>query len=133
MDFFHLIQRLLRPTWGWVIGDAIDRGELPAIKGWNNVTWVCPRRITVDAGREAQQNRADVEAGLKTISDHYQEIGMDFREELERRAQDAKAILDAANKYGVPVSMLWKPSGTQMLAPSEAPAVDSEAEEEPRR
>jgi capsid protein len=110
-----LIQRFLRPTWGWVIGDAIDRGELPPIKGWNRVTWVCPRRITVDAGREAQQNRADVETGLKTVSDHYQELGMDFREELERRAQDARAILDAAEKYTVPVSMLWKPSGTQMV------------------
>lgn len=121
-----LIQRLLRPVWGWVIGDAIDRGELRAVKGWNQVNWVCPRRITVDAGREAQQNRADVEAGLKTISDHYQEIGMDFREELERRAQDAKAILDAAEKYKVPVSMLWKPSGTQMIADSAAPeAVDT--------
>ncbi len=111
-----LIQRLLRPTWGYVIGDAIDRGELAPMKNWNRVGWVCPRRVTVDAGREAQQNRADVETGLKTLSDHYSELGMDFREELERRAQDAKAILDAATRYGVPVSMLWKPSGTQMVA-----------------
>ncbi len=117
-----LIQRLLRPTWGYVIGDAIDRGELAPMKNWNRVGWVCPRRVTVDAGREAQQNRADVETGLKTLSDHYSELGMDFREELERRAQDAKAILDAAQKYGVPLSMLWKPSGTQMIAPQEPPA-----------
>jgi lambda family phage portal protein len=125
-----LIQRFLRPTWGWVIGDAIDRGELPPIKGWNRVTWVCPRRITVDAGREAQQNRADVETGLKTVSDHYQELGMDFREELERRAQDARAILDAAEKYGVPVSMLWKPSGTQMVISTEPPVTDSKEDPE---
>jgi capsid protein len=84
--------------------------------------------VTVDAGREAQQNRADVETGLKTLSDHYSELGMDFREELERRAQDAKAIMDAAEKYGVPVSMLWKPSGTQMVAQPERP-VDKETEE----
>jgi lambda family phage portal protein len=105
-----LIQRLLQPTWGYVIGDAIDRGELAPVKGWNKVGWVCPRRVTVDAGREAQQNRADVETGLKTLSDHYSELGMDFREELERRAQDAKAIMEAAAKYGVPVEMLYRPS-----------------------
>ena len=109
------------------IGDAIDRGELPAIKGWNKVAWVCPRRITVDAGREAQQNRADVETGLKTIEDHYSELGMDYREELEKRAQNAKAIIDAASKYGVPVSMLWKPSGTQMVVTDQA--VDKSAQE----
>lgn len=126
-----LIQRFLRPTWGWVIGDAIDRGELPAVKGWNRVSWVCPRRITVDAGREAQQNRADVETGLKTLEDHFSEIGMDFREELEKRAQNARAILDAAEKYEVPLSMLWKPSGTQMILSTEPP-VDSSKEEDPR-
>jgi capsid protein len=30
-----LIQRLLQPTWGYVIGDAIDRGELAPVKRWD--------------------------------------------------------------------------------------------------
>jgi len=114
-----LIQRFLRPTWGWVIGDAIDRGELEPVKGWNKVAWVTPRRITVDSGRESAQVRADVETGLKTFSDHYAELGMDFREEIERRAQDARAILDTAKLYGVPVDMLYRPSGTQSIAQRE--------------
>jgi capsid protein len=67
--------------------------------------------VTVDAGREAQQNRADVEMGLKTLSDHFNELGADFGEEIERRAADAKLILETATKYGVPVDMLWKPNG----------------------
>lgn len=66
----------------------------------------------MDAGREAQQNRADVEMGLKTISDHYEELGADFGEELERRARDAKMILETATRHGVPVEMLWKTSGS---------------------
>jgi capsid protein len=77
--------------------------------------------VTVDAGREAQQNRADVETGLKTLSDHYSELGMDFREELERRAQDAKAIMETAARYGVPVEMLYRPSGMQSMATPNAP------------
>ena len=71
--------------------------------------------MTVDAGREAQQNRADVEMGLKTLIDHYAELGADFGEEIERRATDAKLILETALKYGVPVDMLWKPSGSSSL------------------
>jgi capsid protein len=70
--------------------------------------------VTVDAGREAQQNRADVEMGLKTLSDHFQELGADFGEEIERRASDAKLILETAEKYGIPVEMLWKPSGSSL-------------------
>ena len=45
-------------------------------------------------GREAQQNRADVEAGLKTLEDHFlRDPAWDFREELEKRALNARAIL----------------------------------------
>jgi capsid protein len=106
-----LIQRLIKPVWSYVIGDAIARGELPAQSGWHRIACTTPRRITVDAGREAQQNRADVESGLKTLSDHFAELGSDFTEEIERRAQDAKLIMDTAQKYGVPVEMLWKPEG----------------------
>lgn len=111
-----LIQRLIKPVWFYVIGDAIARRELRPVKGWWKISCVTPRRITVDAGREAQQNRADVEMGLKTISDHYQELGADFGEELERRAQDARRILDTAAKYGVPVEMLWKPAGPSLAS-----------------
>lgn len=106
-----LVIRLIKPIWFYVIGDAIARGLLPPAESWWKISCVTPRRITVDAGREAQQNRADVEMGLKTISDHYQELGADFGEELERRARDARMIIDTASKYDVPVDMLWKPTG----------------------
>ncbi|PTY03332.1 hypothetical protein DB346_05480 [Verrucomicrobia bacterium LW23] len=106
-----LIQRLIKQVWAYVIGDAIDAGELEPVEGWHRIACVCPRRVTVDAGREAQQNRADVEVGLKPISDHYEENGADFGEELERRGADARLILDTAEKYRVPVDMLWRPSG----------------------
>jgi capsid protein len=106
-----LESRLIKPVWAYVIGDAIARGFLPPVPGWWKISTVPPKRVTVDAGREAQQNRADVEMGLKTLSDHFNEQGADFGEEIERRASDAKLILDTAQKYGIPVDMLWKPSG----------------------
>jgi capsid protein len=76
----------------------------------SNPNFLPPKRVTVDAGREAQQNRADVEVGLKRLSDHFRELGADFGEKIERRASDAKLILETAAKHGVPVDMLWKPS-----------------------
>jgi len=106
-----LIQRLIRPVWFYVIGDAIARGELEPMPNWWKISAVCPRKVGVDAGREAQQNRADVEMGLKTISDHYEELGADFGEELQRRARDIRMILDVAKEYGVPPELLWKPVG----------------------
>jgi len=106
-----LERRLIRPVWVFVVGDAIARGLLPPVEGWWKICTVPPKRVTTDAGREAQQNRADVEMGLKTLSDHFNEQGADFGEEIERRAADAKLILETAEKYGIPAEMLWKPAG----------------------
>lgn len=105
-----LKRRLLRPTWQYVIADAIDRKLLAPQPKWWKVQCVTPRRVTVDAGRESQQNREDVQMGLKNISTHYAELGEDFGEALEKRAADAKMILEVAEKYGIPVSMLWNPT-----------------------
>jgi capsid protein len=114
-----LERRLIRPVWAYVIGDAIARRLLPPVDGWWKICTVPPKRVTVDAGREAQQNRADVEMGLKTLSDHFNEQGADFGEEIERRASDAKLILDTAAKYGIPVDMLWKPNGMPVTLPEQ--------------
>jgi capsid protein len=102
--------RFLTPLWGYVIGNAISRGELPPNDEWNKVNWVTPRRVTVDAGREASANQKDIAMGLKTLSDHFAEQGMDPREEIRRRASDAKLLKDTAAEFGVPVSMLYQPS-----------------------
>jgi capsid protein len=112
-----LIQRFLLPVWAYVIADGITRGELPVQPGWHKVRWQKPKKVTVDAGREAQQNRADVETGLKTLSESYAELGLDFDEQAEIRAQDARLMIDLAAKYQIPLEMLYRPStGAVVLA-----------------
>ena len=56
-----LEHRLIRPVWAYVIGDAISRGLLPPVAGWWMISSLPPKRVTVDAYRETQQNRADME------------------------------------------------------------------------
>jgi lambda family phage portal protein len=114
-----LIRRFLTPLWKFVIGDAITRGEIPLIAGWWKISVVTPRRVTVDAGRESLQNREDVKAGLKTLSDHFAELGMDFEEEAERRARDIAHLQELAKKYDIPLQMLFA-SGVA-TPPVEAP------------
>jgi len=106
-----LIERFLKPVWLFVIGDAIATKRLPEAANWTKVAFTTPRRITVDAGRDAQQNRADVELGIKTLSECFAEQGMDFTQEMEIRAQNARALLDLAKKYDIPLQMLWSPDG----------------------
>ncbi len=127
-----LIDRMLRPLWHWVIGLAISEGKLSAVERWTEVNFTTPRRITVDSGREAAQNREDVKAGLKTLSDHYAELGMDVHEEVENRAREMVLIRETAAKYGLPPETLYASFyGTPAAsAPAEDKDADKEDEEE---
>ena len=96
-----LADRLVRPTWFYVIGDAIDRGELPPIKNWAKVKVTPPRAITVDAGRDSEANRRDVASSLKLPTTSYEEQGDDFLESMESKANLIKAVDEIAEKTGV--------------------------------
>jgi capsid protein len=76
-----MMQRFLAPVWGYIIGNAIKNGELPSIDTWMQISSTTPRRVTVDAGRDAQQTRLDIETGKEaarggqTLGHHGLEIG----------------------------------------------------------
>ena len=109
-----LINRFLTPVWGYVIGTAIANGDLPSCDNWNKVVWTTPKRVTVDAGRDAAQNRADIEFGLKTIGENCQEDGEHFSTMLRRRAVEAKMYKDTAKEFDIPLWMLMKPTNVAL-------------------
>jgi lambda family phage portal protein len=121
-----MIQRFLTPVWGYVIGCAIKDGILRSTEYWTNVTWTTPRRVTVDAGRDAQQNRMDIESGLKSLTDNYLEEGLDPKEKMRENAAEKRYLIDLSKEFDVPLSMLYKP---QNVAPSDINA--SVGQEEP--
>ena len=114
-----IIEQLCIPTWGYIIGDAIANGDLPDDPEWNKVSWTTPKRVTVDAGREAANDRADMELGLISMSELYAQRGLDFRSEMAKRAEDMSFIVNLAKTTGIPVEMLYKPTNIQpgTLAP----------------
>ena len=109
-----LMNRLLTPVWGYIIGDAINSGAIPSTESWNKVLWTTPKSVTVDAGRDAAQNRADIEFGLKTIGDNCLEEGEHFSTMVRRRAIEAKLFKDMAEEYDVPLWMLLKPTNVAL-------------------
>ncbi|NBR65668.1 MAG: hypothetical protein EBT65_07005, partial [Actinobacteria bacterium] len=83
------------------------------------------------AGREAANDRADMELGLISMSELYAQRGLDFRSEMAKRAEDMSFIVNLAKTTGIPVEMLYKPTNIQpgTLAPLAPNAyVDSEAD-----
>ena len=107
-----MIENFCVPTWGYIIGQGIAAGELPDDPDWNRVSWTTPKSVTVDAGREAANDRADVEMGLLSMSELYAQRGLDFRTEMAKRASDMVHIKDLAGQYGIPFELLFRPSNT---------------------
>ena len=103
----ELIEMFLAPVWKFVIGAAIEANLLPAVEDWTRVEWACPKRVTVDAGREAAQDRADVEGGFLSLSDYYAERGLKYKDEVRRIAADLKLAADTAAEFGVPAEAVF--------------------------
>ena len=115
-------ERFNDAIWFFVIGWAIDSGLLPAENWWWYCSWTHPRKLTVDAGREEQQNRANVEMGLKTLEESFAECGLDFEDEMRTRADNARFIMRLAgipDSEPIPLYMLYKVNGTQVIEKSD--------------
>ena len=109
-----LIEQLCQPTWGYIIGQGIAAGELPDDPNWTSVSWTTPKSVTVDAGRDASNDRADVEMGLLSMSELYAQRGLDFRTEMKKRASDMVHIQNLAAEHGIPFELLFRPSNTPL-------------------
>jgi capsid protein len=120
-----VIETFCVPTWGYIIGQGIAAGEIPDDPKWHEVSWTTPKSVTVDAGREAANDRADVEMGLLSMSELYAQRGLDFRTEMAKRAADMVHIQDLAKQYGIPFELLFRPTNTPI---GTVEAVDDEDE-----
>lgn len=114
-ESFTLDEKFYSKVWFFVIGWAINNGELPPIKWWWDANWTHPKRLTVDAGRDGQNERADIDMGLKSIRQNYTENGLSFEDEMESRAKDFALMKEIAKRNGIDFSLLYKPNGSQVI------------------
>lgn len=102
-----LIETVLNRLWFWVIASGIKRGDIPSSENYWDVKWQCPSKITVDAGREAQQEREDLKMGLTTEAESFSKRGKDWREERNQREREIRDLLTRAKaiakEYDIPV------------------------------
>lgn len=91
-------QRLFYPfvqkVWALVIAQGIRQGKLTDIEGWNRCRIQCPAQLTIDAGREAREEREDVASGLMTLREHYGRRGLDWQSECQQRGKELKYLIE---------------------------------------
>ena len=100
---------------GFALARASKIGLLPPSKEWWMFDWQMPRTITVDAGREAQQDREDYKMGITTLRAIYGAKGLWWEEQIDQRIAERKYIEEKCKAKGV------DPRGVQLLTPNEQP------------
>jgi capsid protein len=82
-----LIKRFLSPYFQYWLGMKIDKKEIPSAVNWWRHEWQVSKPVTVDNGRDAVNARADLQMGIRTPQDIFQENGMNFERALLQKAQ----------------------------------------------
>lgn len=99
-DRQDLLRGIFRRVIGYGVAKAIKGGMLAASDDWYRWDFTLPERMTVDYGREAQQDREDYIIGAKTLQDL---IGprASVEEHLRVRAREEQLILAIADEFGI--------------------------------
>jgi capsid protein len=86
--------------WEYFMEGEIEDGSLhDAPADWNEVRWHFPKNITVDRGRDAMQDRADVQAGLMSRDEYHGRYGDDgnqYEQTVIAEAARRKDLIEAA-------------------------------------
>lgn len=68
---------------------------------WNAVEWQYPKKISADLGRESQQDRADVAAGLLTLSEYCGRYGIDYHVHLQQLGNERTDVKAVEEEFGL--------------------------------
>jgi hypothetical protein len=79
----------------FAISRAIELGILPENEEWMEWEFSFPKKPSIDAGRDAQQDREDLKACVRTWTDIHGELGTDTETQAFRKAMDLVAMLRA--------------------------------------
>ena len=105
-----LINRFLKEYFKFWAGIKIQRGDVPSAKNWWKTEWVCPRSVTVDAGRDAANERADLDMGRLPPSDDFQARGLQFEKTIRKTARDFAYIERVCKETGIAKDNIWRKS-----------------------
>lgn len=90
--------RVANRIWSFVVGQGYVRGELPAVEGWNQVTWQMPKRISIDPGRDGKQALEMIKFGLQSSEGYAAEIGKDILKVEDEKYNEAQRLIAAADE-----------------------------------
>lgn len=113
--------QFLNPLAAWVLNWAMTEGKrLPFNKSWHKFEFTRPSHPSIDVGRESAADLDEHERGMMAGCEITAARGKNVYKVLESKAKEARAALDLAEKYDVPVEMIMAFSLTKPEAEIDA-------------
>lgn len=113
-----LTEQVLNRIKNAVLTRAMAFKIIPPIQTYKLGKWQFPAHITADVGYQTQADLSMLSAGLKTRSDIYGEMGLDFEDQSRILAREIQFYQRLAGETGVPIELLTQnlPNASLMLA-----------------
>jgi hypothetical protein len=111
--------------WCWirVIGDGIAKGRLRPSPFWNRMEWQGPRKVSIDDGRDAAQEREDLFNGLITRQNHYGNRSLNWKRETDQSLVEDEYIIakciERSKRFNIPLDTLLSRYGFGRNTPAQ--------------
>lgn len=103
---------------------GIARGEIPAHPRWRVMDIQFPEHASMDEGRDSKTDIEELKFGVTLLDEIVGRNGGNLDNHLDRAGRIARKVLDVAEKYQVPVTMIQQrtPNANEAEPGAEAPA-----------
>jgi lambda family phage portal protein len=126
------VRRIWEYVMGWAILNVPTLRDPPA--DWKNVAIHPPRSVNVDVGYNAQAIATAMENGFTNYELVFSPLGLDWREQLRKRAEQAAYVQKLADEFGLdPAQIAGTASGHSEPDGDEEQEAEEEGDEEEKK
>ena len=101
---------------------GIARGDIPAHPQWRKMQIQFPEHATMDEGRDSKQDIEELKYGVSLLDEIVGRNGGNIDNHLDRAGRIARKIIETAEKYDVPVTMIQQRTPNANEATEETPS-----------
>lgn len=97
----RLVEQFLGPWYIAWVRDMIEAGEIEDVDGWDLHTWLLPKRLTVDFGRDGKLHIEQAKRGMITLKSLYGFVGDEWQIEIDQYLDERLYIKEGMVKRGL--------------------------------
>jgi hypothetical protein len=125
----YYLAPMVRRTWAYVVALGIKKGDVKAPQrgNWMKIRLTPPRSLTADIGRMGKLSIELRQHLQTTFARLYEEMGMDWEDELRQCAREAQYLIELEKEFALPAGYLTQSlfpqnAATSLVAPQPEPA-----------